>query len=571
MPPGGRGTVVADESTTDGVIAHFELLASALSGRQLRVVRGKPGEPCWTDGKLVYVDDTVSERDQITAILVQTSLVSAGSLAPDVLRALTRRGRLAERYLAVEAHRALEANGAVLPPMMHPLIDRTLAARSSSTAQSLSLARSREDLPPLPPQFGTVKPKQVIAAARAAGTSENEQHHVPKKQNKTLEELDDNDFDDGDAGAAVDMFSAGGTSGVLGRLLKRLLMSVRRREPGGGTPGTDTATHLSRGLAQRRGNGVLSQAGLTATDGDAPSDGGTKYPEWDTTRKAYRRDWCTVNEIEPPATEVGETVLPETARLRHSLGRLALGLDQCHRRSHGDDIDIDAAIESHVQAQASSTPDENVYIASLRRRRDLSVMVLLDISGSAAEPDGFGSSVHARQRAAAAAITSTLHDLGDRTALYAYNSRGRSSVQLVPVKRFDDRLNADTMRRLHSLTPGAYSRLGAAIRHGAAVLESHGGTSRRLLIVLSDGLAYDHGYDKNYGAADARRALTEARNRGIGGLCLTFGANADEDSLERVFGTAAHATVSNPMQLAHAVGALVHSALRSADVHRRVA
>ena len=127
------------------------------------------------------------------------------------------------------------------------------------------------------------------------------------------------------------------------------------------------------------------------------------------------------------------------------------------------------------------------------------------------------------------------------------------------------------MRRLHSLTPGAYSRLGAAIRHGAAVLESHGGTSRRLLIVLSDGLAYDHGYNKDYGAADARRALTEARNRGTGGLCLTFDGNADEDSLERVFGTAAHATVSNHTQLAHAVGALVHSALRSADVRRRVA
>jgi nitric oxide reductase NorD protein len=563
--------VVADEATTDGVIAHFELLASALSGRTLRVVRGKPGEPCWTDGKLVYLDDTVGERDQVAAILVQASLVSAGSLAPDVLRALTRRGRLAERYLAVEAHRALEANSAVLPPMMHPMIDRALAARSSSTAQSLSLARSAEVLAPLPPLFGTVKPKRVIAAARAAGTSEDEQHHAPKKQNEALEELDDNDFDDGDAGTAVDMFSAGGVSGVLGRLLKRLLKSMRRRDPGGGTPGTDTATHLSRGLAQRRGHGVLSQAALAAADGEAPRDGGTKYPEWDNKRKAYRRDWCTVNEIEPPTSEVGAAALPDTARLRHSLARLSLGLDQCHRRSHGDDIDIDAAIESHVQAKASSTPDENVYIGSLRRRRDLSVMVLLDISGSAAEPDGFGSSVHARQRGAAAAITSTLHDLGDRTALYAYNSRGRSSVQLVPVKRFDDRFNADTMRRLHSLTPGGYSRLGAAIRHGAAVLESHGGTSRRLLIVLSDGLAYDHGYNKDYGAADARRALTEARSRGTGGLCLSFGANADEDSLERVFGTAAHATIFNRTQLAHAVGALVHSALRSADVRRRVA
>jgi len=35
---------------------------------------------------------------------------------------------------------------------------------------------------------------------------------------------------------------------------------------------------------------------------------------------------------------------------------------------------------------AGSVPDEAVYIDSLRRRRDLSVLLLLDVSGSAAEP-----------------------------------------------------------------------------------------------------------------------------------------------------------------------------------------
>ena len=99
------------------------------------------------------------------------------------------------------------------------------------------------------------------------------------------------------------------------------------------------------------------------------------------------------------------------------------------------------------------------------------------------------------------------------------------------------------MRRLHGLVPGAYSRLGAAIRHGAAVLEERGGTPRRLLVVLSDGLAYDHGYEPAYGAADARRALAEARRRGTGCLCLSIGASTDAETLRRVFGSAAHATL----------------------------
>jgi nitric oxide reductase activation protein len=193
------------------------------------------------------------------------------------------------------------------------------------------------------------------------------------------------------------------------------------------------------------------------------------------------------------------------------------------------------------------------------------VLVLLDISGSAAESGSTGQTVHEQQRAAAAALTIALHEIGDRVALYAYQSRGRSAVQLLPVKRFDDDPDTLAMRRLRSLVPGAYSRLGAAIRHGAAVLEERGGTPRRLLVVLSDGLAYDHGYELVYGAADARRALAEARRRGTGCLCLSIGASTDVETLRRVFGSAAHATLPRAEQLSQVIGPLFRSALRSAE------
>jgi nitric oxide reductase activation protein len=139
------------------------------------------------------------------------------------------------------------------------------------------------------------------------------------------------------------------------------------------------------------------------------------------------------------------------------------------------------------------------------------------------------------------------------------------------VKRFDDAFDVLAMRRLQGLKPGAYSRLGAAIRHGAAILERRAGTPRRLLVVISDGLAYDHGYVRGYGAADARRALAEARRRGTGCLCLTVGAATDVDELRRVFGSAAHATIPRLDQLNRVIGPLFRSALRSADLRRRVA
>ena len=112
--------------------------------------------------------------------------------------------------------------------------------------------------------------------------------------------------------------------------------------------------------------------------------------------------------------------------------------------------------------------------------------------------------------------------------------------------------------------------MGAAIRHGTAVIEVKGGTSRRLLVVLSDGLAYDHGYERGYGAADARRALSEARRRGVGCLCLTVGAATDSGELQQVFGSAAHAAIPRPAQVADHIGPLFRAALRTADMRRRV-
>jgi len=297
---------------------------------------------------------------------------------------------------------------------------------------------------------------------------------------------------------------------------------------------------------------------------------GVTYPEWDVTRKSYRPAWCTVREVEPTIKASATQAIDDAISVRRPLSRLGMGLHRRHRQSQGDDIDIDAAVEARVEVRAGSVPDEAVYLDSLRRRRDLSVLLLLDVSGSAAEPGTVGRTVHEQQRAAVANLTVALHDLGDRVALYAYYSQGRGAVSMVPVKRFDDHLDAQVIRRLNSLEPGAYSRLGAAIRHASAVLEARGGTSRRLLVVLSDGLAYDHGYERAYGAADARRALTEARRRGTGCVCLTIGAGTDVQSLRRVFGSTAHATIARPDQLAGVIGPLFRSAVRSAEVRRRV-
>ena len=550
------------------------MLASAIAGRSVSVAALQPGDPPWTDGHTVFIDSTLPTRTNLPAIAVQASLIAASSLDPDIVRALARHPRVARRYLVVEGHRALLANADVLPRVLASVGDADIASRSQSPAESLSLASGPAAIDDPPPEFGVIRAGKVLAAcARAAGQTEQQKpEHVPRSQRKReLAELDDGEVNDSDD---PDLFTNPvGGGGFIGKWLKKMLSSARKTGSGGGPPGADTPTH--RTSPATRGPHAVSSLASAASEnvidyaGDV-SARGVKYPEWDVNRKSYRPQWCTVLEIQPEIKGSANQAIDDAIGLRRPLARLGMGLHRRHRQPQGDDIDIDAAVEAHVELMAGSVPDEAVYLDSLRRRRDLSVLLLLDISGSAAEAGTVGRTVHEQQRTAVANLTVALHDLGDRVALYAYYSQGRGAVSLVPVKRFDDHLDTQVIRRLNSLEPGAYSRLGAAIRHGSAVLEARGGTSRRLLVVLSDGLAYDHSYERAYGAADARRALTEARRRGTGCVCLTIGAGTDVESLRRVFGSTAHASIARPDQLASVIGPLFRSAIRSAEVRRRV-
>ncbi len=551
------------------------MFASAFAGRAMAVSAQRVGDPPWTDGQTIFIDTAAPARTNLDAVAAQASMIAAGSLDPGAVRPLVRHSRLARRYLVIEGHRALVANVDVLPRMLGALGDPVIAQRSNSPAESLTLASGKSAIGDPPASFGIIRANKLLAAsAHAAGHAEQGQPaHVPRSQKtQELSELDDGDVDDSDD---PDLFSSPvGGGGLIGKWLKKILSSTRKSpSSGGGPPGADNPTHRTNS-AKRGANAVSSLASASSEsviyhEADVTSRG-VKYPEWDFTRKSYRPDWCTVLEIAPVTMSSANPTIDAAISVRRPLARLGMGLHRRHRQPQGDDVDIDAAVEAHVELVAGSVPDEAVYLDSLRRRRDLSVLLLLDISGSTAEAGTVGRTVHEQQRTVVANLTVALHDLGDRVALYAYYSQGRGAVSMVPVKRFDDRLDSLVIRRLNSLEPGAYSRLGAAIRHGTAVLEARGGTSRRLLVVLSDGLAYDHSYERAYGAADSRRALSEARRRGTGCVCLTVGACTDVESLRRVFGSAAHASIARPDQLASVVGPLFRSAIRSAEVRRRV-
>ncbi|WP_369809762.1 nitric oxide reductase activation protein NorD [Parafrankia sp. EUN1f] len=538
-----------------------------MAGRTLRVVATDGDEPPRTDGVTVFVNPAAGTRRRLEMLAVQASLLASGSLEPGLLRELARRRALVGRYLLIEGHRALAANEDLLPPSLRSLIDRDVAALADSAAASLAAARSGLTTGDPPESFGTIDARRLLAShARAASVASV--HGIAARRQAGHRDLAELPGEDDDPAMVLDLLASPvGGGGAVGRLLSRMFAAARS-SGGDGPVGADTATHRSRAGIRGGRMVTIGSASPDPVGGSTEARGqGWRYPEWDVHAGRYRPDWCTVREVASPPGRGTPVAMPAGHALRRPLARLGVGLDRRHRQRHGDDLDLDALVEARVATLAGLACDEAVYVDRLRRRRDLSVLVLLDCSGSAAEPAVHGGTVHEQRRTAAAALVTALHDLGDCVALYAFRSQGRLAVHLEPVKRFDDRLDTVALRRLGGLVPGGYTRLGAAIRHGVSVLSDQGDTSRRLLVVLSDGLAYDHGYERSYGEADARRALAQARRRGVGAACLSVGASTDAAALRQVFG-AAHGAIGRPDQLSHVVGPLFRTALRAAEARR---
>src|SRR5262249_46908594 len=127
-----------------------------------------------------------SPRDQLRCVAIQAALLAAGSLDPEVMRNLARRPALARRYLAVEGHRALAAQEALLPTVVRSLIDRAVAARSESPVASLAIAMGREALADPPEIFGMVRPRHVRTRVEPPVEERAVQQHVPQGQGEDL-------------------------------------------------------------------------------------------------------------------------------------------------------------------------------------------------------------------------------------------------------------------------------------------------------------------------------------------------------------------------------------------------
>jgi nitric oxide reductase NorD protein len=227
----------------------------------------------------------------------------------------------------------------------------------------------------------------------------------------------------------------------------------------------------------------------------------------------------------------------------------------------GDELDLDACVEALIDAQIGRVPSDRLYQTTRATRHTLSIVILVDVSGSTNTRLPDGRTVLDVERLSLLLASEALDALGDPYAMLSFSGLGRHDVRLATVKGFAEHDSAAVHRRISSLEPEDNTRLGAAVRHATAVLAAQP-AGRRVLLVLSDGRPND--VDRYQGIdaiEDSRQALLAARAGGTHTFCLTVDTE-EAEYLPRLFGEGGYRIISEPAHLPGALIQLVDRLLR---------
>ncbi len=278
-------------------------------------------------------------------------------------------------------------------------------------------------------------------------------------------------------------------------------------------------------------------------EGKEPVSAPYHYSEWDYQIQLERPAWATVQEKRPKLgnmqciDEIAQQYKREIARMKFLLDAMQpQGTRRIRKLEDGDEIDINAAIRSMIDIRMGMYPDPRIMMRSIRKVRDISVLVLLDLSESTNEKvAGQEYTVLDLTRQATVLLANAIDKIGDPFAIHGFCSDGRHDVEYYRYKDFDQPYNEIPKARIAGMTGQLSTRMGAAMRHASHYLKLQK-SSKKLLLVITDGEPADIDVrDPQYLRHDTKKAVEEAGRAGIVTYCMSLDPRADQ-YVSRIFG-----------------------------------
>lgn len=279
------------------------------------------------------------------------------------------------------------------------------------------------------------------------------------------------------------------------------------------------------------------------SEGREPVSPPFHYSEWDYQIQLERPDWATVQEKRAKLgdmqciDEIATQYKREIARMKFLLDAMQpQGTRRIRKLEDGDEIDINAAIRSMIDIRMGMQPDPRIMMRSIRKVRDISVLVLLDLSESTNEKvAGQEYTVLELTRQATVLLANAIDKIGDPFAIHGFCSDGRHDVEYYRYKDFEQPYNEIPKARLAGMTGQLSTRMGAAIRHASHYLKMQK-SSKKLLLVITDGEPADVDVrDPQYLRFDTKKAVEEAGRAGVVTYCMSLDPRADQ-YVSRIFG-----------------------------------
>ncbi|WP_296750699.1 nitric oxide reductase activation protein NorD [Thiobacillus sp.] len=279
------------------------------------------------------------------------------------------------------------------------------------------------------------------------------------------------------------------------------------------------------------------------TEGREPASDPFHYSEWDYQIQLERPAWATVLEKRAKSGDL-QVIDDITARYKREIHRMKFlldamqpqGVQRIRKLEDGDEIDINAAIASFTDIRLGNQPDPRIMMRSVRKTRDFSILVLLDLSESTNETvQDQEYSVLDLTRQACVLLADAINKVGDPFAIHGFCSDGRHDVEYTRFKDFDQHWDEVPKARLAGMTGQLSTRMGAAIRHAGHHLKLQR-SAKKLLIVITDGEPADIDVrDPQYLRYDTKKAVEEVARNGVTTYCMSLDPRAD-NYVSRIFG-----------------------------------
>ena len=300
------------------------------------------------------------------------------------------------------------------------------------------------------------------------------------------------------------------------------------------------------------GSGYRPGEAPAPNEEEEPLQAPLTYDEWDFRRNGFRKNWCILHEKEILPTKgtfvenVGKKHRGLLLRLRRQFEMMRLSERFVRRQRDGDDLDLDAIIESLSDSRAGLSPSERLFVRLRRDERNIAVVFLVDLSSST---EGW---VNTAIKESLILMCEALTVLGDSYAVYGFSGMRRLRSEIYHVKHLDEPYNELVKGKIAALSPQEYTRMGPPIRHVTRLLAATD-AKVRLLITLSDGKPEDYDdYKGDYAIEDTRHALIEAKALGIHPFCITIDQEA-HDYIAHMYGEVNYICINDVRNLPNRV------------------